>query len=539
MIDVLIVGGGPVGLFLACELRLSGAHPVVLERLPGANQADKAHGLTGQVVRLMDHRGLYEDCGGRIPPTPAPEFFFGALPLPLHTLGADNPMHLLRIHQRDLERVLGARASELGVDLRRGFEARSFSQAEDHVSVVAVGEDGDGDGGETTFNARFVVGCDGARSMIRKQSGIGFPGFTDPNVVDRSALVGLSEHVQPRPDGRVAIAGLGEIPASFYRTERGVFTISLSHPERPFIHTTEWEDHPAGSHPGSGSPVTPAEMEDSIERVIGVRLPLTPPADGAPTLLRRLCGRNTRLAERYRDRRVFLAGDAAHVHSAAGGPGLNLALQDAANLAWKLAADLHGWAPGHLLDSYESERRAIGERVFMQTQAQTALMAPGNNVTALRDLFTELLGRRENVQLVADLMAGSDVRYDMGEEKPAPPTGRFVPPSGSDHRRRPPTTPRRPHARRPPAAAGSHGRHRTRRRSSTLGRPRAPDPRHHQGRPGPRTPDASRWIHRLGRIGPRRPTHGIDPMVRQSNAATPPWVHPPVPRGEFIGCGAK
>lgn len=424
MIDVLIVGGGPVGLFLACELRLSGANPVVLDRLPGANQADKAHGLTGQVVRLMDHRGLYEDCGGRIPPTPAPEFFFGALPLPLHTLGADNPMHLLRIHQRDLERVLGERASELGVDLRRGFEARSFSQAEEHVNVVAVGEDG----GETTFNARFVVGCDGARSMIRKQSGIGFPGFTDTNVVDRSALVGRSEHFQPRPDERVAIAGLGEIPAIFYRTERGVFTISFSHPERPFIHTTEWEDHPAGSYPGSGSPVTLSEMEDSIERVIGVRLPLTAPADGAPTLLRRLCGRNTRLAERYRDRRVFLAGDAAHVHSAAGGPGLNLALQDAANLAWKLAAELHGWAPGHLLDSYQSERRAVGQRVFMQTQAQTALMAPGNNVTALRDLFTELLGRRENVQLVADLMAGSDVRYDMGEEKPAPPTGWFVPP---------------------------------------------------------------------------------------------------------------
>ncbi|MFH8738457.1 FAD-dependent monooxygenase [Streptomyces sp. NPDC017964] len=424
MIDVLIVGGGPVGLFLACELRLAGANPVVLERLPGANQADKAHGLTGQVVRLMDHRGLYEECGGRIPPTPAPAFFFGALPLPLHTLDADNPMHLLRINQRDVERVLGQRAAELGVDLRRGYEARSFSQADDHVSVVAADEAGS----ETTFNARFVVGCDGARSLIRKQSGIGFPGYTDTNVVDRSALVGPSDHFQPRPGGRVAITGLGEIPASFYRTEQGVFTIGLSRPERPIIHTTEWEDHPAGSYQGADSPVTLTEIEDSIERVIGVRLPLTQPADGAPTLLRRLCGRNTRLAERYRDRRVFIAGDAAHVHSAAGGPGLNLALQDAANLAWKLAAELQGWAPNHLLDSYESERRAIGQRVFMQTQAQTALMAPGNNVTALRDLFTELLGRRENVQLVADLMAGSDVRYDMGEEKPAPPTGWFVPP---------------------------------------------------------------------------------------------------------------
>lgn len=230
-------------------------------------------------------------------------------------------MHLLRLNQRDLEGVLGKRASELGVDLRRGCTARSFSQADDHVSVTAADEDGS----ETTFRARFVVGCDGARSLIRKQSGIGFPGFTDTNVVDRSALVGPSDHFRPRPGGRVAIAGLGEIPASFYRTERGVFTIGLSHPERPIIHTAEWEDHPAGTYPGTGSPVTLTEIEDSVERIIGVRVPLTEPADGAPTLLRRLCGRNTRLAERYRDRRVFIAGDAAHVHSAAGGPGLNLA----------------------------------------------------------------------------------------------------------------------------------------------------------------------------------------------------------------------
>ncbi|WP_405775461.1 FAD-dependent monooxygenase [Streptomyces sp. NBC_00859] len=423
MFDTIIVGGGPVGLFLACELRLAGANPVVLERLPGASQADKAHGLTGQVVRLMDHRGLYERCGGSAPPMPAPQFFFGGLTLPLDVLGADNPMYLLRINQRDLEGVLGERAAELGVDVRRGYEVRSFSQVQDHVAVVVTGEDGS----ETTFHARYVVGCDGARSVIRKQSGIGFPGFTDPHVVDRSALVGPIEHVHPRPGGRIAIDGLGEVPASFYRTERGVLTIGGS-PQQPIIHTMEWEDQPAGTYPGPGSPMTMAEMEDSIERVIGVRIALTEPADGSPTLSRRLCGRNTRLADRYRDRRVFLAGDAAHVHSAAGGPGLNLALQDAANLAWKLAAELHGWAPTDLLDTYESERHAIGERVFMQTQAQTALMAPGSNVTALRELFTELLGQRENVQQIADLIAASDIRYDMGDEHPAAPTGRFVPP---------------------------------------------------------------------------------------------------------------
>src|SRR3569833_2391052 len=116
MFEVVIVGGGPVGLFLACELKLAGIDPVVLERLPAANQADKAHGLTGQVVRLLDHRGLFERCGGTGSPTPAPAFYFGAMPLPLAVLGPDNPMYFLQINQRDLARVLGARAAELGVD---------------------------------------------------------------------------------------------------------------------------------------------------------------------------------------------------------------------------------------------------------------------------------------------------------------------------------------------------------------------------------------------------------------------------------------
>ena len=424
MRDVVITGGGPVGMFLACELRLAGAEPLVLERRTSPSTVDKAHGFTGQVVRLLDHRGLYERCGGDGPPTPAPGFFYGALPLELHRLGRHNPMYLLWCHQRDLEAVLNERAAELGVEVRRGWEVVSATQTDDQVDVTATTDDAT----STTLAARYLVGCDGGHSVVRKQTGIGFPGIVDDHVVDRAALIGPSKDIKVLPDGRAWIRGVGEIASQFHRTERGVFILAASDPERPFLGTTEWEDRPAGNSPGPGVPMTMGELEDSVERVLGVRVTLpVPPAD-APTLLRRLCGRNTRLAERYRDRRIFLAGDAAHVHAASGGPGLNLALQDAANLAWKLAATVQGWAPDRLLDTYDTERHAVGDRVFMQTQAQTALMSPGSSVTALRQLVAEMLDRTENIQLVADLMAGTDVRFDMGDNDPGPLVGRFTPP---------------------------------------------------------------------------------------------------------------
>ncbi|WP_065961166.1 FAD-dependent monooxygenase [Curtobacterium sp. UCD-KPL2560] len=423
MYDALIIGGGPVGVFVACELKLAGANPLVIERLPGIDQWDKAHGLTGQVVRLLDHRGLFERCAGAAEPCPAPSFFFGALPLPLHVLGERNPMYLLHINQRDLERVLNDRAVELGVEICRGIDLRPFRQHDDRVDITVVDTTTEV---ESTLSGRYLIGSDGARSTVRKQSGIGFPGNTDRHVVDRTVLIAPTDDLIAAGPGRVRVAGLGEIAAAFHRTETGVATIALHDPEHPLVYTAEWEDEPEESSPGNGAAMTLTEMEDSLERVLGVRIALAPPAEGKPTLLRRLSGRNTRVADRYRDRRVFLLGDAAHVHSAAGGPGLNLALQDAANLAWKIAADVAGTAPAGLLDTYETERRPLGQRVFMQTQAQTALMAPGSDVTALRALFAELLTDTGTVRRIADLLAGADVRYEMGPTDPDGPTGWFA-----------------------------------------------------------------------------------------------------------------
>jgi hypothetical protein len=162
--------------------------------------------------------------------------------------------------------------------------------------------------------------------------------------------------------------------------------------------------------------VTLDELRESIRRIIGVDVPLDAPKGPGPHALRRLDGINSRQAERYRAGRVLLVGDSAHVHSPMGGPGLNLGMQDAVNLGWKLAAAVNGRAPDGLLDTYESERYPVGERVMMHSQAQLALAAPGPEVEALRSLFAELVPAREVTEHMAGLLAGSDVRYDVGDD---------------------------------------------------------------------------------------------------------------------------
>jgi 2-polyprenyl-6-methoxyphenol hydroxylase-like FAD-dependent oxidoreductase len=210
--------------------------------------------------------------------------------------------------------------------------------------------------------------------------------------------------------------------------DRGALIYAEFEPDRPMFGTFE-----AGSVV-EDTPMSVAELRDSVRRILGIDLPLEEPNGAGPHALRRIDGWNTRQAERYRDGRVLLLGDAAHVHSAIGGPGLNLGLQDAANLGWKLAAEINGWAPPGLLDTYQSERYPVGQRVMMHSLAQTALMAPGPEVGALRTLLGELFDMPNVVQHMADLLAGSDVSYDVGDDHRL--SGRLVPDLTLDDGRR-------------------------------------------------------------------------------------------------------
>ncbi|MBF4997192.1 FAD-dependent monooxygenase [Nocardia sp. BSTN01] len=407
--DVLISGAGPNGLMLACELALGGITAAVLDKLPEPSTEPKANGLIGQVVRLMDMRGLYQPAvGDRAPtsPAPLPGYSFSGLRLDLAGL-ADNPIYGLPIPQPYLLALLAARARELGVAVRWGHSLRDLESHPDHVVATVDGPDGG-----YRIRTRYLVAADGGKSTVRKLAGIDFPGCTVTDRVSRFGHATVPDRLRT-PDGGIDIPDVGRFHFGHNRVEKGMFLFAELMPGRPMIGVSEYgTDH----CPAEDEPVTFTELRESVERVLGADVPIEPPAGAGPHALRRNVGQNTRVAQRYRDGRIFLLGDAAHVHSAMGGPGLNLGLQDAVNLGWKLAAEVNGWSPAGLLDTYESERRPVAERVMMHSLAQSALMAPGPEVTGLRDLFGELVRIPEVALHLAQLLAGSDIRYDVGDD---------------------------------------------------------------------------------------------------------------------------
>ncbi len=401
--QVIIAGAGPVGLLLAAELRLHGVAVVVVERLAEPSPYSKAFGLHARSVETMRLRGLVErltERGSRhrrsghgVAAGAGPirlAHFAGIRTIRLDRLASGCP-GMLPIEQAGTEEVLAARAVESGAVLRRGRTVVDLAQDAAGVAVRT-----DGSTGEEVLRAGYLVGCDGGRSTVRKLAGFGFPG-SEPTVTGRLA--------------EAAVPGLLEDPGiGWHRTAGGILQIL---PGR--ILTVEFDGPPADR----GSVMSRREMAESMSRVAGRPVDFTE----EPTWLSRFTD-NTRLADTYRRGRVLLAGDAAHVHSPFGGQGLNLGLQDAANLGWKLAATVDGWAPDGLLDSYESERRPVAARVLHNTRAQVALMNPDPAVTPLREFFAELMELEPVNRHLGELITALDVAYRTDEQ---PPAGGFLP----------------------------------------------------------------------------------------------------------------
>ncbi|MFG1819973.1 FAD-dependent monooxygenase [Kribbella sp. NPDC049174] len=396
-VDVVVVGAGPTGLMLAGELRLAGVRAVVLERSPRLRETAKANGIAGQILELLRYRGLLDRVkAASTDPSPPARFPFGGLDLDFTHL-ADPPLYAVQIPQARLEGVLDERARELGADVRRGHEVLGVSQDDDTVTADVRGPDG-----SYQVTARYLVGCDGPRSRVRELAGIPFPGTTYPEV-NRLGQVTVPDSITRLDNGDLEVSGVGTIRAGFTRTDGGVFGWGTLTADVMMVYTSEDET----TEYDDDTPMTLAELEGSIRRVLGVDLPL-----GEPRRLSRFTF-HARQAERYREGRILVAGDAAHLFPATG-VALNAGMLDTVNLAWKLAVGVNGLAPDGLLDTYHAERHFAGARTLLHTRAQVALrrgLDPAAD--ALREVFQELLVDEQPLRRLAARVAASDIRYPL------------------------------------------------------------------------------------------------------------------------------
>ena len=272
-----------------------------------------------------------------------------------------------------------------------------------------------GPDGPYRVTAQYLVGCDGVRSRVRGMAGIPFPGMTYPEV-NRLGQFTMPDSVTLRADGDYEVPGLGRLRAGFTRTERGEFAIASYTPNDLGVYTSEEDE---GEYDDE-TPMTVTEFQDSVRRVLGADVPL-----GEPTRLSRFTF-HARHVERYRHGRILVAGDAAHQFPAPG-VAVNAGMMDAVNLAWKLAADLQGWAPAGLLDTYHDERHLAGARTLLHTQAQVALRRGHDPAAeALRELFCELVVDEQPLRRMGALIAGTDIRYPMPGPGQHPLAGTFA-----------------------------------------------------------------------------------------------------------------
>ncbi|KIH99535.1 FAD-dependent oxidoreductase [Streptomonospora alba] len=383
MIDVIVAGGGPTGMMLAAELRLHGLHALVLEKEEEPAAFVRSLGLHVRSTEVMDQRGLLERFLAHGKQYPVGGFFAGIAKPPPERLDTAHP-YVLGIPQTVTDRLLAERAAEVGAEIRRGRELVGLSQDEHGVSADLA------DG--TRLRSRYLVGCDGGRSTVRKLLGVGFPG--EPSTVE--TLLGEMEVTAPPETVAAVVAEVRKTQLRFGvgPLEDGVHRVVV----------------PAeGVAEDRSAPPTLDEFKQQLRVVAGTDFGVH-----SPRWLSRF-GDATRLAERYRTGRVLLAGDAAHIHPPTGGQGLNLGIQDAFNLGWKLAAEVDGWAPEGLLDSYHAERHPVAADVLDNTRAQMQLMSTEPGPRAVRRLVSELMDFDEVNRYLIEKITAIAVRYDFGE----------------------------------------------------------------------------------------------------------------------------
>jgi len=395
MHEVVIAGGGPTGLTLAGELALAGVDVAVVERrdsqqLPGS----RAGGLHSRTIEVFDQRGIADRflAEGQTAQVGA----FGATKFDISDFPTRHP-YGLGLWQNHIERILAGWVEELPVRFYRGRELTGFTQDDDGVDV----ETSDG-----PIRAQYLVGCDGGRSLVRRTAGIDFPGW-DPTISSLIAEVEMTE--EPELGIRHDAVGMHALGRVEYEIHDGEIIWKDSGPIRVMV--TE-------QHVGRGEP-TLRDISEGLVAVYGTDFGVH-----SPTWISRFTDM-TRQAAAYREGRVLLAGDAAHVHSPDGGQGLNVGVQDAVNLGWKLAQVVDGVSPDGLLDTYHAERHPVAARVLRNTMASVALRRADDRIKALGDVVSELLSYEEPRRHFAAMMSGLDVHYDLGEGHPV--LGRRMP----------------------------------------------------------------------------------------------------------------
>ena len=387
---VVIAGGGPTGLMLAGELALAGVDVAIVERRAGRDlPGSRAGGLHSRTIEVLDQRGIADRflAEGQTAQVAA----FAGTPLDISDFPTRHN-YGLGLWQNHIERILAGWVDELAVPISYGSEVTGFSQDDTGVDVELSGG--------RSLRAEYLVGCDGGRSLIRKAAGIEFPGW-DPTTSNLIAEVELTD--EPEWGIRRDATGIHSFGRLEYEIRDGEVVYMDRGPVRVMV--TE-------QHVGATTEPTLRDLSEALIAVWG-----TDYGVHSPTWISRFTDM-ARQAAAYRDRRVLLAGDAAHVHNPVGGQGLNTGVQDAVNLGWKLAQVVKGTSPDSLLDTYHAERHPVAARVLRDTIAQVSLFRPDERVKTLGDTIAELLAMDEPRRRFAARMSGLDIHYDLGEGHP-------------------------------------------------------------------------------------------------------------------------